>query len=53
MAKHKLVHPRSAYLTPPTVKGQRFSMLRIHCEQHPNDTQSVRHLTHAKWNQYR
>ena len=39
--------------TPPTVKGQRFSMLRIHCEQHPNDAQSARHLTHTKWNQYR
>ena len=41
------------YRTPPTVKAQRFKMLSIHCEQHPNDAQSARHRSHSKWNQYR
>lgn len=41
------------YRTPPTKKAGRYASLVAHAQQHPNDAQSAKHLTHVKWNGYR
>lgn len=44
---------RARTQTKPTEKATRFKNLSEHCERHPKDTQSAKHLANEKWANYR